>query len=136
MPLHSTSYFVLRGALPILGHLGGVGRIDLTPRFSVLFSGGTVGLFDAPLTVSFNLGDYVFLGAWSGFGCQIDDAERTAYVPLGAFLGGTIPGESGPITDIRASFSFPGFYSAAHGRDPLIDVWQVSLDARFYIYLL
>jgi hypothetical protein len=136
LPLRSGTSFLLRTAVPILGHLGGIGRIDLTPQFAFYFADPILTSFAVPLALSFNLGDYCFLGAASGFGFQPDRVDSTAYAPLGAFVGGTIPGETGPITDIRASFTFPSFYSASHGRDPYVDLWTVSLDARFYIYLL
>lgn len=136
LPFRTGSSFLLRTAIPILGHLGGIGRIDLTPQFAFHFRDPIATAFSVPLAVSFNVGDYFFLGAHSGFGFSLDLVDETAFAPLGAFLGGTIPGELGPIGDIRASFTFPAFYSAAHGQDPLTDLWLVSLDARFYIYLL
>jgi hypothetical protein len=136
LPIRDGSSFLLRAAIPILGHLGGVGRIDVTPQFSFRFADPITTSFAVPLSLSFNLGDYFFLGGSSGFGFQVDRVDTSAFVPLGAFVGGTIPGESGPITDIRATFTFPAFYFAPIASQPFTDLWIVSLDARFYIYLL
>jgi hypothetical protein len=134
LPLRSGSSSVLRAGIPILAHLGGVGRIDLVPQFSFTFQDPILSSFAVPVSLSFNLGEYFFLGASSGIAFALD--HPVPIVPLGFFAGGTIPGDSGPIADISASFGFPLFWVESHGSDPISDAWQLGLQGTFYIYLL
>lgn len=141
LPVRSGESFALGLGLPVLIHLMGYGRLDLTPTFRFDFTDPIVATFAVPAALAFNLGQYVFVGASSGVFFRLDRPDSSLGVPLGFFAGGTAMGESGPIVDVTGRFTWPSLYrswispagTASHTEDT--DAWVVSLDARFYIYM-
>ena len=89
-----------------------------------------------PLDVSFQIADPVFLGFTTGYGVlSLRDAGEASFMPLGAFAGGTVPGEEGPLVDIGASFGFPIFLLGLSDGNPNTELWTAGMTVRGFLYL-
>jgi hypothetical protein len=89
-----------------------------------------------PLDVTFQLAEPVFVGLTTGYGVlTFRDAEASSFMPLGAFVGGTVPGEEGALADIGASFGFPVFLLGAGDENPITELWTAGLTVRGFLYL-
>jgi hypothetical protein len=140
--------------LPVLLRLGHIVRIDTGLAFTGLFptdgrpvDAALSSAADAPLgygaragipvTVSVQATDHFYLGVDTGFGIgsfRGRDVSHAAYMPLGAFVGGTLGGTT-PIVDITGSFSWPLFLLGGATELPISAFWVASLNARFYLQL-
>ena len=133
LPVRDPTRFYMGLSIPFLFHFGRVGRLDLDPGFLFLLTDPGAVLLDINGRLTFNIGDYVFLGARSGIGGNLDNFDRNFAVPLGFYLGATVPGDEGPIADISGDFSFPILASGV--GDTNTDVWALMFNVRFYTYL-
>lgn len=87
-----------------------------------------------PVVGTFQLSDGLFAGVRTGLdvehlsGADEEDGRpRDVVVPVGAFVGGTLDGEAGPIGDLRIGVLLP---SVADG----LASWQLGFGGSFYIY--
>lgn len=127
-------------SLPILVHLNGIGRLDLTPIFYLGFNGDSTNsyYFQMPLEISFQLGEYVYLGGETGFGGDTDAFLETMQVPLGFFAGIAVPDGTRAAADIQLYFRFPSFgtgtrISPSEVRfDVVSQAWSLGLSTRIY----
>lgn len=126
-------------SLPLLFHLGEIGRIDLTPvSADILFaSADTFVLLSARLRLAFQITQYAFLGAHTGVGLGPSD-YGSGGMPLGFFVGGTIPAfDEGPLMQLELEFLFPSFVRfGPGGSDVFADLFAITLNARVFLYLL
>jgi len=111
--------------LPIELRLGEIVRMDMGPYFTVTYSRPLGARFAFPFVVAFQPAYWLFFGVETGFAV---DERTNVDVPVGGFVGFTIPGRRGPIGDIVPRFRLP---DATIG----FDEWQVLVDLRFYVYL-
>lgn len=119
-------------------------RFDLTlPLTTLVFGEGAGGGLDVradlvfDLRVAVQVTEYAYVGAFTGVIAQGPDYDRP-HVPLGFFAGGTIPGhDRGPVADVGVRFGWPLFFLNEPGFEEVdADFWQLTLEARFYSYLL
>lgn len=147
--LDSGKNIVLNPGIPMRIHGGDIVRVDtginvgvFVPDEGDVFAGfataspllllNSAGI---PLDVTFQIADPAFVGASTGFGLATFEDSDSIFIPLGFRAGGTIPGDSGPIGDISAAFSFPAFGLPA-AEDPVVtEIWNLSFGAQFFIGL-
>jgi len=126
-------------ALPLLFHLGRIGRIDFTPIAATLlfFSPDTYVILSAALRLAFQITEYAFIGARTGLNLGPVQYDAGS-VPLGFFVGGTIPGfDEGPAAQLDLEFRFPALGNFGPGGSNVqADFFVISLNARFFLYLL
>jgi hypothetical protein len=91
-----------------------------------------------PVEVAFNVHEQVFLGVRTGFGVVDFGAPglATSYLPVGAFVGYSLPADGGPVLDLQGAFTWPklvtpGAASKLDGAD-----YQIGVSAAVYVYLL
>jgi len=125
--------------LPLRFHLGRAGRIDLLPlALTVLFGDlDTYVSVGARARLAFQIADYVFFGARTGVSLGPVDYDIGS-VPLAFFAGANIPGGSrGPLMELFFETAFPTFYQFdGFSEDTNTEFWQVTLNARMFLYLL
>lgn len=143
--------------LPLLLRIAPVLRIDTGLAFTVAYptsgasvdagfatvsNGGAaiVGLGSSagiPVAVTIQPEEHVFFGLDTGFGVGSfrGTVSNSTFMPLGAFVGGTIPGSKGPLVDIVGNFGFPFFLLGADASPPTTQLWQVGLGVRAYLPL-
>jgi hypothetical protein len=89
-----------------------------------------------PFDIAFNIVDEVFLGLSTGYGIgDLSEPADASFMPLGFFVGGTVPGEKGPLVDIGGSFGFPYFLIGSNDENPTTELWAVGVTARGFIQL-
>jgi hypothetical protein len=137
---------VFTPGVPLRLHLEDFVRIDTGVAVSV-DTDRQVGLVDfstvpvnvepgIPARVAFQIADPFWVGAHTGVGIiDFTEADDTTFVPLGFGLGGTIPGDGGPLMDIEAGFSFPQLFLTGDPDAVVPSVWNVGLHAQGYLYL-
>lgn len=144
--------------LPLLLRIAPALRIDTGLAFTVVYpttgasvdagfatassSGAAiVGLGSSagiPIAVTIQPEEHVFFGLDTGFGIGSfrGTVSNSAFMPLGAFVGGTIiGGNHAPLVDIVGSFGFPFFLLGADNSPPATQLWQVGLGVRAYLPL-
>jgi hypothetical protein len=119
-------------------HLGGRGKLDIGATVPIQLGSAVhdVGL-NIPVELAFNLADFFYLGADTGFGiANVKSPGLNSYVPLGLLAGFTISGDDKPVVDLGALFRWPQF--ANPGKDQTFDTtdFQVGVSASVYIYLM
>ena len=120
---------------------GGIVRFDAGIEVELIFNdearggdGETYVHLDAPAALSFNIAPPFYLGFRTGILLTDDDAGYDIFpgddllVPLGGFLGYTLPGR-GPAVDLTAGFDW--YFG---GPDPL-KLWQLTFGVVGYIPL-
>lgn len=137
---------VFTPAVPLRFHIADFVRIDTGLAVSVDHEGGT-GFVDfttvpanvepgIPARVAFQIVDPFWAGLHTGLGIiDVTEADDTTFVPLGFGLGGTVPGDDGPILDIEAGFSFPQLFLTGDPDAVVPSIWNVGLQVQGYIYL-
>lgn len=144
--------------LPLLLRLAPVLRIDTGLAFTVgiptdgrsvdagfatVSNGGAaiVGLGSSagiPIAVTVQPEEHIFFGLDTGLGIGSfrGTVSNSVFMPLGAFVGGTIVGGNhAPLVDIVGSFGFPFFLLGADNSPPTTQLWQVGLGVRAYLPL-
>ena len=137
---------VFTPGLPLRFHLDDFVRIDTGVAVSIAHD-GQAGFFDfstvpanvepgIPARVAFQIIDPLWAGLSTGVGIiDVAEADDTTFVPLGFNLGGTVPGDEGPLLDIEAGFSFPQLFLTGAPDAVVPDVWNVGLQLQGYLYL-
>lgn len=143
--------------LPLLLRIAPVLRIDTGLAFTVVYptSGASVdagfatasssgaaivGLGSSagiPVAVTIQPEEHVFFGLDTGFGVGSfrGTVSNSTFMPLGAFVGGTITNGKAPVVDIVGNFGFPFFLLGADTSPPTTQLWQVGLGVRAYLPL-
>lgn len=137
---------VFTPSIPMRVHIAEVVRIDTGVAVSISTQ-GEAGMYEfstvpvnvepgVPARVAFQIVDPFWLGIDTGFGISdFTEAGHRTFVPLGLRLGGTVPGDSGPILDIEGGFSWPTFVRAGAPDGVVPEVWNAGLQLQGYIYL-
>jgi hypothetical protein len=145
---------LIEPSLPLLVHIGKIGRFDAEVGVPIRVVGGTtvgtvttgttaeVGL-DVPLRLAFDIIEPLHIGLNTGL--VIEDfghAADTTAIPLGIFMGYAV-GQKKPLVDIDPFFSWFQFLTPGATADPLIPGsgdkvrpghFVVGVNARGYIY--
>ncbi len=136
-------FFIEPSLIDALFHLGGWGRIDAGFRFHfVTRSPVTIGM-RLPVRMALQPVEVVYLGVATGMGIyDFDIAKDTLFIPLGAFVGFTVPSDERPLVDVETSFGFdqlfvPGGDGAAMGGLDKVDpaTYRGQLLIRVYFQL-
>ena len=157
IPVDDQRYFIFNPRLPIVLHLGDIVRLDTGVNLGVgAQTGGgpaIVGLFGPgqfaplpfqidpglPARFAFQVIDQLWIGANTGFSVVSTDTfgrdEATVWVPIGWEVGGTIPGDEGPLVDIRGGFEFPYFITSSFPENPVTEAWIFHVGANLYLPL-
>jgi hypothetical protein len=119
-------------------HMGGRAKLDIGATVPIQLGSAVhdIGL-NIPVELAFNLADFFYLGADTGFGiANVKSPAINSYVPLGLLAGFTISGDDKPVVDIGALFRWPQF--ANPGKDQTIDTadFQAGVSAAAYIYFM
>lgn len=136
------------GGLPIRLRLPGVLRFDTGFHFIGLVptresSSAVFGLIDVgssplspeagfPLRLAIQTIDELWIGLNTGFGVLDVGEDDSAFMPLGATLGGSIP-VNDVILDLTGSFLFPTFFLlGGEDTDEVIgsELWQIGLSGK------
>jgi hypothetical protein len=89
-----------------------------------------------PLDVALQVADLMFVGVSTGYGVlTFEEAADSSFMPLGLFVGGTVPGRDGPVADIGASAGFPLFLLGAGDANPITELWTAGITVRGFLYL-
>lgn len=136
-------FFIEPSLIDALFHLGDWGRIDAGFRLSFITrSPVTIGM-RFPVRVAFQPVDVIYLGASTGMGIyDFDFAKETLFIPLGGFVGFTVPSAEQPLVDVETSFGFeqlfiPGGTGANMGGFDKVDpaTYRGQLSVRVYFQL-
>jgi hypothetical protein len=142
----STEEAVFTPAVPIRIHLAELVRIDTGAAVSIA-TDGRAGLFQStttpvnlepgiPAQVAFQIADPFWIGVQTGFGiADFTEVDDLTFVPLGAAVGGTVPGDDGPLFDVEAGFSFPEFVRTGAVDGIVTRVWNAGVHLQGYLYL-
>jgi hypothetical protein len=131
--------------IPLRLQLGEVGRIDADPaRFWFFLAGADTDVvfitYEPTVSLLFNLGSFVHVGARARLSTVIAsgdvDFSYTA-LDVGPLAGVSIGNARGaPIVDLDVRFGFPELYlDSDAGRGAYLEeVWELGIDATFYIF--
>jgi hypothetical protein len=138
-PPHADT-FVLQVGVPARFHLGHWGRIDSGIQFATPLVSQSDAMMTIPLDFTVQAGRSAFVGVASGVVLPTlkGDVGTNTIIPLGFLVGGTVPGQRGPLVDIAATFAFPMFATPGFpsGSDKVHALpYTVGLTGTFYIYI-
>jgi len=132
----------LDGGFLVRVHAGEWVRLDATvPVVTAVFADPVRGDVTIDLRALVSLGDFAYLGAYSGIILPGPNLDRPN-VPFGFFAGAIVPGPTsrGPLMDLTLRFGWPVFYDGAPGLGSggavVTDFWQLTFEARLFTFLL
>jgi hypothetical protein len=136
--LNQSAGVLLQPGLVSRIHMGGHGKLDIGATVPIQLGSAVhdIGL-NVPVELAFNLAEFFYLGANSGFGItNVKSPGLNSYVPLGLLAGFSIGSSDKPVVDIGGLFRWPQF--ANPGKSHAIDTtdFQVGLSAAAYIYFM
>jgi hypothetical protein len=126
--------FAISGSLPLVYRVAHALRVELAPSLGY-YAGVGRGVVSAPLVVSLQVTQHVWLGLASGV--VVPDSARwsTAQIALGAQLGTTLTGALGPVLEIVLDAGFPRLFVPGRSGDALdAQTFRALLSVRFYSY--
>jgi hypothetical protein len=119
-------------------HLGSRGKLDIGATVPIQLGSAVhdVGL-NIPVELAFNLADFFYVGADTGFGItNVKSPGLDSYVPLGLIAGFSIGSDDKPVVDIGALFRWPQFANPGKGQTIDTTDFQVGVSAAAYIYFM
>jgi hypothetical protein len=128
--------FGLTVGLPMLIHVGEVGRIDTGVALGLVFSDPLGKNLLVPIGYAHNVTPNVFLGARTGLGVPNFKFDALT-IPLGVFGGYTLASGAGnsPALDAFLGFDFPGFLTPGGASAVNTNVFTIGLGLRYFLAL-
>jgi hypothetical protein len=129
--------FLDLSVLGALAHLGNHARLDSAFELTFLFRDPVVIGMNVPLEFAAQPSRYFYFGLASGVGIfDFQRSKETVFIPVGGFVGGTVPADERPLLDVGARFNFHRFFSpGSPDRKLETRAYTGALVLRLYFYL-
>ncbi len=134
IPVQSGSDFGMAISVPMRNR--GTLRLDVIPTLNLAFADSVATSVAVPIHAFYNIQQDLFVGLVTGLNFVND--FNTISVPLGIGAGYTLQAPEGPMLDLTATFTVPGFVSQPDpiGSSFVVDSgWAIGLGGSYHLYL-